>query len=69
MRRLDKEIKDSDVIQEILQNSEICRLGLVDGNEAYIVPVNYGYKDGVIYMHSAPNGRKMEIYFSMFHFN
>jgi uncharacterized protein len=61
MRRHDKEIKDEAIILEILQNSELCRLGLVENNEAYIVPVNYGHKDGIIYIHSAPNGRKMEI--------
>jgi uncharacterized protein len=61
MRRHDKEIKDQAIIQEILQISELCRLGLVENDEAYIVPLNFGYKDGIIYMHSAPNGRKMEI--------
>jgi nitroimidazol reductase NimA-like FMN-containing flavoprotein (pyridoxamine 5'-phosphate oxidase superfamily) len=34
---------------------------MIDNNEVYIVPVNYGYKDGIIYIHSAPNGRKMDI--------
>jgi nitroimidazol reductase NimA-like FMN-containing flavoprotein (pyridoxamine 5'-phosphate oxidase superfamily) len=44
-----------------LNNSELCRIGLVEDGMAYIVPLNYGYADGIIYMHSAPNGRKMEI--------
>ncbi len=61
MRRSDKEIADSDVVQEILLNSRICRLGLVDKGEAYIVPVNYAFKDGYIYVHSAAEGRKMEL--------
>ncbi|HEX2970497.1 MAG TPA: pyridoxamine 5'-phosphate oxidase family protein [Bacteroidales bacterium] len=61
MRRGDKEIKDNKVIQEVLEHSAICRLGLVDGDEAYIVPVNYAFKDGLIYIHSAPHGRKIEI--------
>jgi uncharacterized protein len=61
MRRYDKEIKDQLVIDEILNRSEICRIGLVDDSMAYIVPLNYGYAEGIIYMHSAPNGRKMEI--------
>lgn len=61
MRRQDKEIKDSKVIDFILGDSRICRLGLVDNGEAYIVPVNYAYKDGIIYIHSAPRGRKMDI--------
>jgi nitroimidazol reductase NimA-like FMN-containing flavoprotein (pyridoxamine 5'-phosphate oxidase superfamily) len=61
MRRQDKEITDNGLIQEILAKSEICRLGLVDHGEAYIVPVNYAHDNGLIYMHSAPNGRKIEL--------
>jgi Predicted flavin-nucleotide-binding protein len=61
MRRLDKQITDQQVIEEILQQSDICRLGLVDQGEAYIVPVNYAYADNVIYIHSAHTGRKMEL--------
>lgn len=61
MRRKDKEINDERVIQEILMKSRICRLGLVENDEAYIVPVNYGYHEGQIYIHSAANGRKMDI--------
>ncbi len=61
MRRKDKEITDQKIIREILESSEICRLGLVDNNEAYIIPVNFAFHDGSIYIHSAMNGRKMEI--------
>jgi nitroimidazol reductase NimA-like FMN-containing flavoprotein (pyridoxamine 5'-phosphate oxidase superfamily) len=61
MRRQDKEITDKGLIQEIIAKSQICRLGLVDKGEAYIIPVNYAYENGLIYIHSAPNGRKIEI--------
>ncbi|HEX2936683.1 MAG TPA: pyridoxamine 5'-phosphate oxidase family protein [Bacteroidales bacterium] len=61
MRRHDKEIKDPLVIEDIVNRSELCRIGLVEDGMAYIVPLNYGYANGMIYMHSAPNGRKMEI--------
>lgn len=61
MRRHDKEIKDAIIIDHILSTSRICRLGMVDGDEAYIVPVNFAHDNGNIYIHSAPNGRKMEI--------
>lgn len=61
MRRLDKEITDNKVIEEILLRSDICRLGLVDNAEAYIVPVNYAYQNNVIYIHSAHAGKKIEL--------
>ena len=61
MRRHDKQITDPEIINQILQHSVLCRLGLVDNGEAYIVPVNYAYADGIIYIHSAHAGRKMDI--------
>lgn len=61
MRRQEKEITDSSIIREILAKSEICRLGFVDNEEAYIVPVNYAYEDGIIYIHSATGGRKVDL--------
>lgn len=61
MRRKDKEITDNSIIESILDESEVCRLGLVGNGEAYIVPVNFAYSNGSIYIHSAMQGRKMEI--------
>lgn len=61
MRRFEKEITDHRLIEEILLNSPLCRIGLVDGEEAYIVPMNYAYAEGTLYFHSAPEGRKMEL--------
>ena len=61
MRRFEKEIDDKKVIEEILLHSPLCRIGLVDGDEAYIVPMNYAYAEDTLYFHSAPHGRKMEL--------
>jgi len=61
MRRADKQITDIEVLNEILDKSHLCRLGFVDNGEAYIVPVNFAHSGGIIYIHSAPKGRKIEI--------
>ena len=61
LRRKDKEVTDSREIEEIIKKAIVCRLGLVDGDEAYIVPVNFGYEKNVIYFHSALEGRKIEL--------
>ena len=61
MRRIDKEITDENVINDMMTKSRICRLGFVDNGEAYIVPVNFAYSEGVIYVHSAHSGKKMDI--------
>jgi len=61
MRRSDREIKDRDQIEAIIEKSEVCFLGLCDRNEPYVVPLNFGYKDDTIYIHSATEGKKLEI--------
>ncbi len=61
MRRKEKEITDKALLEEILERSQVCRLGIVDGDEAYIVPVSYAWHEGIIYIHSAPEGRKMDL--------
>ena len=61
MKRINQEITDRKVLEEILSKSEICRIGMVDNGVPYIVPVNYGYKDNTIYIHSASSGKKIDI--------
>ena len=61
LRRKDKEIKDPKIIQNILKENTICRIALSDRDEPYIVSMNYGYDGESIYLHCAPEGRKMDI--------
>lgn len=61
MRKSRQEIKDKAVLEEILSGAEICRLSMLDGELPYIIPVNYGYRDGHIYIHSAPEGKKIDL--------
>jgi nitroimidazol reductase NimA-like FMN-containing flavoprotein (pyridoxamine 5'-phosphate oxidase superfamily) len=61
MRRADKTITDTVLIAEILQKATICRIAMVDDGKPYIVPMNFGYADNNIYLHSALAGRKIEI--------
>jgi len=61
MRRDLQEIKDKSIIDKILSTSEICRLGFIDNDRAYILPFNYGYQDGFIYIHCAREGEKIDL--------
>ena len=61
MRRTDKEIKDRAEIEEILRSGRVCHLGLIDDGLPYVVPLNYGYRDGCLYVHSAREGHKIDI--------
>lgn len=58
-------VTDPDKIKEILDRSKIVHLGMVDGDEPYIVPMNYGYtlEDGklTLWLHCAKRGRKLDV--------
>ncbi|KUO53506.1 MAG: pyridoxamine 5'-phosphate oxidase [Desulfitibacter sp. BRH_c19] len=60
MRKAEKEIKDNADIEQVLHRAEVCRIGLCRGNEPYVVPMNFGYQDRCLYLHSAKEGKKIE---------
>lgn len=61
----EREVTDINEIKEILDKSMIVHIGMIDGDEPYVVPMNYGYtlEDGelCIYLHGATVGRKLDI--------
>jgi hypothetical protein len=59
MRRKDKEITERVVMEEILRENQVGRLGTAVGGEPYIVPMNYGYVSGRILMHTHREGKKV----------
>jgi len=65
MTRREREITDPARILEILNTAKIVHIGLVDGDEPYVVPMNYGFtlEDGTLtlYLHGATRGRKLDL--------
>ena len=61
MRRKDKEITDRKLLQTVLEEANTCRIAMCDGDMPYVIPMNFGYNDGCIYLHSANEGRKIDI--------
>ncbi len=61
MRRKDKEITDRNEILEIIRRSDVCRLGMCDGDMPYIVPMSFGLDGDRLYFHCATEGRKLDI--------
>ena len=65
MRRKDREITDFQKILQIVDQCEILRLGLADGDYPYIVPLNFAYtvegEQLYLYIHGAMAGRKYEM--------
>ncbi len=55
-------IDNSKQIEEIIKACKICFLGLSDqNNQPYVIPMNFGYHNNIIYLHSGQFGRKWEI--------
>ena len=65
MRRKDREVTNRADLEQILQSCQVCRLGLVDGDQPYIVPLNYAYdwqgENPAIYVHCATVGYKLDL--------
>ena len=65
MTRRERQVTDINEIIKILDKSKVLHLGLVDGDEPYVIPMNYGYEfvgeKPVFYVHGARQGRKLEV--------
>lgn len=54
-------ITDSEQIDRFLMQAKTGFLGLADGAEPYVIPLNFCWLDGRIYFHGADSGRKIAI--------
>ena len=65
MRRKDREVIRHADLLDMVARFKVCRLGLWDGREVYVVPLNFGYeeRDGSLnlFFHCAREGRKLDI--------
>lgn len=53
---------DPQHIASIIASCKICYVGFADTDGTpYVLPMNFGYGDGVIYLHSAQEGRSISI--------
>lgn len=65
MTKREREVTDINEIIRYLDAAKVLHLGLVDGDEPYVVPMNYGYtmEEGklTLYLHGATRGRKLDV--------
>lgn len=65
MTRRERQVTDIYEIKKILDKAKIVHIGMVDGDEPYVVPMNYGYtmeeEKLTIYLHCANRGRKLDV--------
>lgn len=60
MRRKERQL-DQAHAYALLEKGEVCHLAMVDRGEPYLVTLNYGYRDSILYFHCACQGRKMAL--------
>ena len=50
-------IEELDRIDRIIKACKLCYVGMADENgKPYVLPMNFGYERGVVYLHSAQEG-------------
>lgn len=64
MRRKDREIAEDEIIRDIIDRADVCRIAMAAENEPYIVTMNFGFIPegrGILYFHCANEGRKLDM--------
>ena len=65
MTRREQQVTDINEIIDILEKSKVVHVGMIDGDEPYVVPMNYGFtmENGklTLYMHGATEGKKLDL--------
>ncbi|HJD95150.1 MAG TPA: pyridoxamine 5'-phosphate oxidase family protein [Bacteroides togonis] len=55
-------ITDSKEIENIIRQCPYCMVGITDADgHPYVIPMNFAYEKGIIYLHSGPDGGKLEM--------
>lgn len=55
-------IEEKEKIERILKSEQICFIGFADDKGIpYVLPMNYGYENEIIYLHSGPEGKAISI--------
>ena len=61
MRKKDREITDSSEIENVLKKGEIISVAMCHDDQPYVLPFNYGFLNGLVYIHSAKKGLKLDV--------
>lgn len=61
MRRKDREITDPAIMHDIMKKADVLHLAMCEDSKPYVVAMNFGYEPGILYFHSALEGRKVDL--------
>ena len=53
-------IEEQERIEKVIKTCQLCYVGMADENGyPYVLPMNFGYENGIIYLHSSQEGRSI----------
>ncbi len=61
MYKVKREVTDKQHIESIFKLSYICRVAFNNQPAPYIIPLNYGYHNNKLYLHTANLGLKLDL--------
>jgi len=56
-----REIKKWNEIQAIIEETEVCYVGMTNGDQPYVLPFNFSIRNRTIFLHSDNVGYKLDI--------
>jgi len=55
-------ISDPEEIAAVINKCQVCHMSMVGPEgDPYVLPMNFGYHDNIVYLHSSQHGKKMDI--------
>jgi len=57
----DTQAVDPKDLGPLISRASVCRIGMCLDDVPYVVPMNFGYRDSCVYLHSSKSGRKLDI--------
>lgn len=48
-------------MDKIIDEAQVCYMGMSDGGNPYVLPMNFAYENGNVYLHCDPHGTKLTV--------
>jgi len=61
MGKQERTIADRAEMEAIIRACKVCRVGMADRGEPYVVPMSFGYDGKAVFLHTGLKGRKIGI--------
>ena len=61
MRRKEREITDKTALEAVIRDTFHVTMAMPTSGVPYMLPMNFGYENGIVYLHCARAGKKLDI--------